>query len=110
MGMLDEAIKALEVAVRSPQFRFEAGLLLGRMCQEQGASDKAVSWLEMISQVPAPTVEDRRALMYELGEALEAVGETARALAVFRKLAAEAGAYRDVAKRVDRLVRVQAGG
>ena len=34
MGMLDEAIKALEVAVRSPQFRFEAGLLLGRMCQD----------------------------------------------------------------------------
>ena len=43
MGMLDEATEALEVAVRSPQFRFEAGLLLGRMCQEQGASEKAVS-------------------------------------------------------------------
>ena len=56
MGMLDEAIEALEVAVRSPQFQFEAGLLLGRMCQEQGVSDKAVSWLELASQVPAPTV------------------------------------------------------
>ena len=110
MGMLDEAIAVLEVAVRSPQFQFEAGLLLGRMCQEQGVSDKAVSWLELASQVPAPTVEDSRALLYELGEVLEAVGETARALAVFRELQAEAGAYRDVAKRVDRLSRVQTGG
>ena len=110
MGMLDDAIKALEVAVRSPQFRFEAGLILGRMCQEQGVSDKAVSWLELASQVPAPTVEDSRALMYELGEVLEAVGETARALAVFRELQADAGAYRDVGTRVDRLSRVQTGG
>ena len=76
----------------------------------QGVSDKAVSWLELASQVPAPTVEDSRALMYELGEVLEAVGETARALAVFRELQADAGAYRDVAKRVDRLSRVQTGG
>ena len=106
MGMLDDAITALEVAVRSPQFQFEAGLLLGRMCQEQGVSDKAVSWLELASQVPAPTVEDSRALMYELGEVLEAVGETARALATFRELQADAGAYRDVGKRVDRLSRV----
>ena len=110
MGMLDDAIMALEVAVRSPQFQFEAGLLLGRMCQEQGVSDKAVSWLELASQVPAPTVEDSRALMYELGEVLEAVGETARALATFRELQADAGAYRDVGKRVDRLSRVQTGG
>ena len=110
MGMLDDAITALEVAVRSPQFQFEAGLLLGRMCQEQGVSDKAVSWLELASQVPAPTVEDSRALMYELGEVLEAVGETARALATFRELQADAGAYRDVGKRVDRLSRVQTGG
>ena len=110
MGMLDEAIEALEVAVRSPQFQFEAGLLLGRMCQEQGVSDKAVSWLELASQVPAPTVEDSRALMYELGEVLEAVGETARALAVFRELQAATGAYRDVMTRVERLSRVQSGG
>ena len=110
MGMLDEAIEALEVAVRSPQFPFEAGLLLGRMCQEQGVSDKAISWLELASQVPAPTVEDSRALMYELGEVLEAVGETGRALAVFRELQAEAGAYRDVGTRIDRLSRVQTGG
>ena len=110
MGMLDDAITALEVAVRSPQFQFEAGLLLGRMCQEQGVSDKAVSWLELASRVPAPTVEDSRALMYELGEVLEAVGETARALATFRELQADAGAYRDVGKRVDRLSRVQTGG
>ena len=48
--------------------------------------------------------------MYELGEVLEAVGETARALAVFRELQAATGAYRDVITRVERLSRVQSGG
>ena len=70
---------------------------------------QAVAWLEIASQIPAPTVEDGRALLYELGEALEAVGETVRALAVFLELQSEAGEYQDVAKRVERLSRVETG-
>ena len=54
MGMVDEAIQALEAAVRSPQHRFGAGLLLGRMYQERGMGGQAVAWLEIASQIPAP--------------------------------------------------------
>ena len=109
MGMVDEAIQALEVAVRSPRHRFGAGLLLGRLYQGRGMGGQAVAWLEFASQIPAPTVEDGRALLYELGEALEAVGETVRALAIFLELQSEAGEYQDVAKRVERLSRVETG-
>ena len=104
-----EAIQALEVAVRSSEYRFGAALLLGRMYQERGMGDQAVAWLEIASQMPAPTVEDGRALLYELGEALEALGETARALAVFLELQSDAGEYRDVGKRVERLSRLETG-
>ena len=79
MGLLDEAIQAFEVAVRAPQHRFGAGMLLARLHQERGMGDQTVAWLEVASQMPAPTIEDGRALLYALGEALEAVGETARA-------------------------------
>ena len=48
--------------------------------------------------------------MYELGEVLEAIGEAARALTVFRELQAATGANRDVMTRVERLSRVQSGG
>ena len=51
-----------------------------------------------------------RELLYDLGAILETVGETARALAVFLELQADAGEYRDVAARVERLARVQTGG
>ena len=54
--------------------------------------------------------EDSRALLYDLGTMVEESGDTARALAVFLELQSEAGDYRDVAERVERLARVEAGG
>ena len=63
-----------------------------------------------LSQAPASNVDDSHQLLYELAEALETVGEVARALAVCMELQSEAGAYRDVAARIDRLTKVQAGG
>ena len=48
--------------------------------------------------------------MYDLAETLEAADETARALAVCLELQAEAGDFKDVAERIDRLTKVQAGG
>ena len=41
---------------------------------------------------------------------LEAESETSRALAVFLELQSDAGDYRDVPSRIDRLARVQTGG
>ncbi len=60
--------------------------------------------------VPASSEEDSLALLYDLGTMLEERGDTARALAVFLELQSEAGDCRDVAERVERLARVEAGG
>jgi hypothetical protein len=48
--------------------------------------------------------------LYDLAQALEDVGESARALALFMELEAEAGGYRDVAGRIEHLSKVQARG
>jgi hypothetical protein len=48
-------------------------------------------------------------LLYELADALEKAGEVARALAICLELQADAGSYKDVDNRVDRLTKVQAG-
>jgi tetratricopeptide (TPR) repeat protein len=110
MGMADEAIGSLETAARSPRHRFEAASMLGRLYRDRQDVPHAIEWLERAAEAPAPGAEAGRALLYDLGTLLEAAGETARALAVLLELQSDAHEYRDVAARVERLARVQAGG
>jgi tetratricopeptide (TPR) repeat protein len=109
-GDLEQATGALESASQAPRLRFATASILGRLHRERGAIDKAIEWFEQAAQAPAPTAEDGHQLLYELAEVLEACGETARALAICLELQADAGAYRDVSERVDRLAKVQARG
>ena len=110
MGMSDEAIGSLETAARSPKYRFEAAAMLGRLYRDQQDIPHAIEWLERAAEAPAPGLEEGRTLLYDLGATLEHAGEAARALAVFMELQADAGEYRDVSARVERLARVQTGG
>jgi len=110
MGMGDEAMTALRTAARAPVHRFEASSMLGRLYLKKKDLPHAIEWLERAAEAPAPSANDARQLLYELGALLEATGETSRALAVFLELQADAGEYRDVAARVERLSKVQAGG
>lgn len=110
MGMTEEAITALIHAARVPTHRFEAASLLGRLFQKLDDPGHAAEWLERAAEAPAPSANEGRELLYDLGLILETLGETARALAVFLELQTDAGDYRDVAARVERLARVQTGG
>jgi len=110
MGMVPEAMKELELAVRAPRLRFEAASRLARLSLASSRPLEAVEWFERAAEAPAPTVEAGRTLLYDLADTLEGLGETARALAVFLELQSDAGDFRDVARRVERLARVQAGG
>jgi tetratricopeptide (TPR) repeat protein len=110
MGLIDEAIPALRTAAKSARSRFEAASLLGRLYRERGAAADAIEWLGHAAEAPAPSVDDGRALLYELGTTLEDAGERARALAVFLELQAEGGDYRDVRDRAERLTGSESGG
>jgi tetratricopeptide (TPR) repeat protein len=110
MGLTEEAIPALRTAAKSTALRFEAASLLGRLLKQRGEAHDAIEWLERAAEAPAPTVDDGRALLYDLGTTLEDAGEKARALAVFLELEAEGGDYRDVRVRAERLAGGQSGG
>ncbi len=109
-GRLDEAIAAFEAAARVPMMRFQAGTRLGRLHVARGDLAQGVEWLERAAQAPLPTPDEGHAVMYELAVALEHLGEHSRALAVLLELAADAGSYRDVDVRIDRLSKVQTRG
>ena len=108
-GRLDEALADLQAAARVPMFRFRAGAALGRLHIARGELEAGIEWLERAAQAPAPAPEDGYALLYELADVLELLGESARALAVLMELEADAAGYRDVRSRIERLTRVQAG-
>ncbi len=110
MNMPDDAIKALEQAVRSPRQRFDAASKLGRLYLSRKDHAHAIEWLERAAEAPAPSPDAGRALLYDLAKALETVGEHSRALAVFVELESESGGYRDVAGQIERLSKVQARG
>jgi tetratricopeptide (TPR) repeat protein len=109
-GRIDESIEALAIASRSPRHRFTASSLVARIYRERDQLSQAIEWFERAAQAPASTADDGYILMYELADALEAAGEVSRALAVCMELQANAGQFRDVAERIDRLAKVQTEG
>jgi tetratricopeptide (TPR) repeat protein len=109
-GQADEAISLLQSASKSPRLRFATASIVGRLFKDRGMLPQAVEWLERAAEAPAPTADEGHELLYELAQALEDTGETARALAICIELQAEAGDYKDVAARVDRLAKVQTRG
>lgn len=110
MNMPEDAIKALEQAARSPRQRFDAASMLGRLYLDRKDTTHAIEWLERAAEAPAPTPDAGRALLYDLAQTLESVGEHGRALAVFVELESESGGYRDVAGQIERLSKAQARG
>jgi tetratricopeptide (TPR) repeat protein len=108
MGMQDEAMKALEVAARSPRHRFRAGAMLAKAYLDSGDMLHAIEWYERAVEAPSPSPMAHHALLYELASVLEAHGESARALAVLLELQSEAGDYRDVSSKLEQL-KVQMG-
>jgi tetratricopeptide (TPR) repeat protein len=109
-GDIDGCIQSLEKASRAPKLRFMTSWLIARLYRERDQMPEALEWLERASQAPAPTNDELHQLLYELADALEKIGEVARALAICLELQADAGEYKDLSKRIDRLTKVQAGG
>jgi len=109
-GDLDGCIEALHAASRAPSLRFVAGSLLARVYKQRGQSAEALEWFERAVQAPAPSPAEYHEVLFELIEGLEASGDVTRALAIGLELQADAGAYRDVAERVERLAKAQARG
>ena len=109
-GLASEAARAFERASIEPRSRFDASLALAELHRSRGQLLDAVSWYELAATAPVPDAAVKRAVLYDLAESLEAIGETDRALGVLLDLLSQVEDYRDARARLDRLLRVDAGG
>ena len=109
-GDIDGCIEALTKASRAPKLRFATSWLIARLYRDRDMMPQALEWLGHASQAPPSNAEDGHLVLYELADALEHAGESARALAICIELESDAPGYRDVAARIDRLTKVQAEG
>ena len=108
-GRIADAVADLQAAARTPTLRFTAAARLGRLHLAAGEREAAVEWLERAAEAPAPSPEEALAVLYDLADALDRMGESARALAVLMELDAFASGYRDVRDRIEQLARDRAG-
>lgn len=102
-GRLIEALEELQASARTPTLRFKAAGSLGRVLASRGEYKDAIDWMERAAEAPPPSVDEGRSLLYDLADALEHLGEHARALAILLELQEDAGDYRDVDERIERL-------
>jgi tetratricopeptide (TPR) repeat protein len=109
---VDEAatIAQLQAAADTPALQFQAAAQLGRWFVQKGQLERGVEWLERACAVPAPVREHGLAARYDLADALERAGQRDRALACWSDLEFDAGSYRDVPERLDRLTRALGSG
>jgi lipopolysaccharide biosynthesis regulator YciM len=96
-GNEDAAMTEPREAAKAPVSRVGAAAQLGRLLAGRGDVAHAVEWLERAAAVPPATPDEGLAVLEELADSLQRMGEPARALAVFMELQSQRSAYGDVA-------------
>lgn len=109
LGEIDASIPILQGASLATGLRFPAALCLARIFMNRESMHEAVEWFERAADARPPSAAEGYQVLYDLTGALESIGEAERALAVCMELQAEAGSYRDIPERIERLSRVARG-
>lgn len=102
MGLFEDAVRELEVVLRTGARMIEALSLLASCRLALGDPTAAAAHLEAALARAGDSDEAMVALRYDLGEALLAAGRDAEAREAFSKVAAIDPGFRDVAERLAR--------
>ena len=93
-GDIDGCIAALQAASQAPRLRFATASLLARIFRDRGMTPSGRRMVRAGRPgAGARPPEEGHDLLYDLADALEKEGETARALAISLELQADAGDY-----------------
>ena len=107
MGLLDEAIAELQKALRAPEGKLKSSESLGVCFIEKGAFVVAESILRRALELPAAGDQERLAILYWLGRALEQQGKKAEARELYGRVFAVDIRFLDVGERAKALARAK---
>jgi len=104
MGLLDEAIAQFQKSLKSPEGRLKGSEALGASFFEKGRYGIAEAVLARAVDALAGGDDDKIALIYWLGRALEAQGRKDEALKCYERALAVDITFLDLADRLQRLM------
>jgi tetratricopeptide (TPR) repeat protein len=107
MGLVDDAVEALEVAIRGGSRRMEALSLIATCKLELGRPEESVAHLEEALSLVDGKDQAAMSLHYERGSALQAAGRVGDALEAFRKVAADDPRFREVEAQIAELEKLE---
>lgn len=100
-GRVDAAIAQFQQAARSPATRVAALTGLGRGFAAKKLHDLAVAQFTTAKAELGAMTEQKKAVLYELGTALEAMGRREEAIAEFKAIYSEDIGFRDVVDKIN---------
>jgi len=109
MGLMENAIREFQDAINLVEINdgtrrfFQCANLLGHCFLEKQMPKAAAQWFMRDLEVADLTDEEKHAIYYDLGNALETHGELEKAVGYFEQLYAENVDYRDVSLRLQNL-------
>ncbi len=100
MGLHDEAIKAFEKVLRSPEREVQCRVMIGMCFREQGNANEAIQQFKQGLHANA-TDRERLSLYYEIGVTYEQLGDNSEALYYFDAVLKRDPNFADSAQRAE---------
>lgn len=108
-GKVSEAIQEFQKSQNNPHIRIQSMQALGECFARRRMHDLAARTFENAIKEKPVFDEEKKGLIYALGNALEAMGRKEEAIEQFKKIYEADIAFRDVAARVDAYYAAQGG-
>jgi len=103
MGLLDEAIGEFQLAAKDPGHLVQCCSMLGMCFLDKGLPELAVKWFTRALAYPEISDQDSLALLYDLGEVYQKMGDTENARKTFVEVYGMNINYRDIVAKLAEL-------
>jgi tetratricopeptide (TPR) repeat protein len=102
-GRVNEALEQFQVSQRSPQLQIMSLNYLGLCFREQKMHDLAINQFQKAEKASVLMDNNKKEIIYNLGETYEQMGKKDEALTQFKKIYEVDINYRDVSKKIQTL-------
>ncbi|MFZ4397221.1 MAG: tetratricopeptide repeat protein [Kiritimatiellia bacterium] len=102
-GLFEEAIQQLQLAQRSPKERTDALYYLARSFRAKGQDDIALMQFETALELLPIMDDNRKKVLFDLGEVYEATGNHEKAFVCYREVYGADIGYLDISQKMERI-------